>query len=205
VAVAAVVCLPLASRRWRLAGAVGLALALGGALVVPSVRARLGSIGGDETSSVRSLIWSQGVRVIADHPLGVGLGNYSVVVGRYYDVVDPAFNIRTYPHNLWLAAWAEAGPFGLFGYVTVFAALIAGCVAVLRRRAAGDPALAAAGLFGTVAMVVIGMTHDVLYHGVVALSFAGLAGLVLGSWLQGTTATNEPLLSRPLPIDLTRK
>ena len=81
-----------------------------------------------------------------------------------------------------------------------FAALITTCVAVLRRRVSGDPTLAAAGLFGGVAVMVIGLSHDVLYHNAVALAFASLVGLVLASfvWPQGTTTTRVPLLAKPM-------
>ncbi len=183
IGVAGIACLPFASRRWRLFAGAGIVVAAVVALSTPAVRQRLASAGSEETSSVRALIWSQAVRVLGDHPLGVGLGNYSAVVSRYYDVVDPAFNIRTYPHNLWLAAWVEAGPVGLAGYAVFLAGLVVACAGVLLGRGRGGRATAAAGLFGTVAVAVIGLTHDVLYHNAVALAFSGLAGLALASFV----------------------
>lgn len=175
-----VACLPLAPRRFRWAAlALGIA-ATAGAFGVPSIRERILSIGGSEASSDRALIWSQGARIIADHPLGVGLGNYSVVVGRYYDTIDPGFSVRTYPHNLVLAALAETGPLGLLGYVAAWVALALACVATLRRRQGAARTAAGAGLFVVVAVWVVGLTHDVLYHNAVALAFAGAVGVVLG-------------------------
>ena len=149
------------------------------ALSVPSVSERVRSIGGEEASAVRALIWSQGVRVIADHPLGAGLGNYSRLVGRYYDTVDPGFNVRTYPHSVVLAAWAETGPVGLLGLLYAWAAFALLCVEVLRRGATAGKASAAAGLFCVAAFWTVGLTHDVLYHNAVAFAFFGMMGWVL--------------------------
>ncbi len=175
----ALACLPFASRRWRLTAVAGLVVACALAFAHPAVRARIDSIGSAQASSVRALIWSQGARIIADHPLGVGLGNYPVIVGRYYDTADPSFTVRTYPHNIWLAAWAETGPLGLAAYALAWAAFALLCIRHVRRADSEAQAAAAAGLFGIVGMAVIGFTHDVLFHNAVALAFAGLCGWVL--------------------------
>ena len=93
--IAGVVCLPFLRGRLRVAAvAVLVALAAVG-FAMPGVRARMVSAGGEEASATRGLVWSQGVRIISDHPLGVGLGNYSALVGRYYDAVRPEFTVRT--------------------------------------------------------------------------------------------------------------
>jgi len=181
-AVGGFACLPFLTRRVRLAAMLGLALAAGVVLAIPSVRARVMSIGSDQASAVRSLIWSQGVRIIADHPLGTGLGNYIVVVNRYYDAADPAFTVRTYPHNVFLTAWAEAGPVGLVGWVVAWLSLVVACGRALWRRKSpfGDDAVAAGvGLLGIVAMLFIGLTHDVLFHNAVAMAFSAMVGGVL--------------------------
>ncbi|MBI5510089.1 MAG: O-antigen ligase family protein [Deltaproteobacteria bacterium] len=180
-AVAMVATLVFAPRRYKVAG-LGLAVVAGILMLsIPSVRGRLASIGGSEAKAVRALIWSQGVRIIADHPLGVGLSNYPAVVNRYYDAEDPHFDIRTYPHNILFAAWAEAGPIGLVAYAMAWLQVILGCIAALWRRG-GDRALrvtAGAGLFGVTALFVVGLTHDVLFHKPVALAFSLLVGATL--------------------------
>jgi len=169
--------LAFAGRRLVLATVPVVLVGVAVALAVPSIRHRVESIGSQDASSVRALIWSQAVRIIADHPLGVGLGNYTPVVDRYYETSTPAFGVRTYPHNVWLAAWAETGPVGLAGYLAAWLVFLGACVRTLLRRGPAAPA-AAAGLFGIGATLVVGLTHDVLYHNSVALAVAGLVGVV---------------------------
>lgn len=196
-AVASTALLALAPWRWRLATCLTAALAVALAWSFPAVRERVVSSAGSEASAIRALIWSQGVRIIADAPLGAGLGNYSRLVGGYYDTVEPSFVTRTYPHNIVLAAWAETGPAGLLGYVWAWLALGVACVARLRAQRPGWVAvLAGAGLFGTVALWTVGITHDVLYHNAVALAYCGLAGLVLGALV------TEPPVVQPRPSRL---
>ena len=176
-------CLLLASWRARLLSLVLALGILGGTASMPQVRARLQSMGDAEASEVRAFLWGESVRVLVDHPFGVGLGNYSQVIGRYYDAVDPTFGTRTYPHNVLLAAWVETGPVGLAGYVWAWAAFAAACVQRLRRGEMlpdrGGRSAAAAGLAGSLAFWTVGMTHDVLYHNAVGYAFCGLLALCL--------------------------
>ena len=179
-ALAALACVALASWRWRLA--VVVALVCGGAVAarVAPVRHRMASAASQEASAVRAFLWSQGVRVIADAPLGIGLGNYSQLIGNYYDIVDPSFVTRTYPHNVVLATWAETGPVGLFAYAWAWFALLGACINCLRQQA--SPAVMAAagtGLFCVIAFWCVGMTHDPFYHNAVALAYAAVAGWVI--------------------------
>lgn len=169
--------LVFAGRRLVLATLPLLVLGAALAFAVPSIRHRIESIGSQDASSVRALIWSQAVRIVVDHPLGVGIGNYPPVVDRYYETSSPAFTVRTYPHNMWLAAWAEAGPVGLAGYIGAWLLFLSACARALVRRGPAAPA-AAAGLFGIGATLVVGLTHDVLFHNSVALAVAGLVGVV---------------------------
>jgi O-antigen ligase len=203
-ALAAGVLLLLAFAGRRLVLATVPVLVLGAALVfaVPSIRHRIESIGSQDASSVRALIWSQAVRVIADHPLGVGIGNFTPVVDRYYETSSPAFGIRTYPHNVWLAAWAETGPVGLAAYLAAWLLFLGACARAVVRRGPAAPA-AAAGLFGIGATLVVGLTHDVLFHNSVALAVAGLVGVV-GAFIargDGTGPASDPArldASRPV-------
>jgi O-antigen ligase len=183
-ALASVACLCFAARPLRWAG---LCLAVVGCLglsQLPGVQDRLLSSQTPQTASVRGLIWSQAVRAIADHPLGVGLGNYTQVIGRYYDQVDPSFATRTYPHNVLLAAWAETGPVGLFAYAAIWLHFLWACLRRLvsqvpagskdtagGRAAGGRRGVAAAGLFAVCAFWTVGLTHDVLYHNVVGQAY----------------------------------
>jgi O-antigen ligase len=179
-ALGVIACALSASRRVRLVTLLGAAVVALTVAVVPVFRERALSIAGRQASSVRGLIWSQGVAVLADHPLGAGIGNYPRIVPRYYDVARPEFNVRTYPHSIALAVWAETGPVGLVAFAWAWFAFLLACLRRLRR---GGPAIelqaAAAGLFCSLAFWVVGMTHDVLFHKPVALAFAGMIGLVL--------------------------
>ncbi len=178
--VAVAACVLFASRRWRLAAFGGVLMASIIVAGVPAVRERVVSMASQGTSSVRGLIWSQGVRVLADHPLGTGLTNYPRVIGRYYDLVDPDFDIRTYPHSVVMASWVESGPVGMVAYTWAWVAFFLCCVDVLRRRCGGAESVAAAtGLFAVVALWVVGLTHDVLFHKPVALAFTAAVGLVI--------------------------
>jgi O-antigen ligase len=177
-------CLPLAPRRLQLAALAAVVCGLLTVTTIPSVRERAHSIGLGEASTERSLVWSRAAEILADHPLGIGLGNYPAVVGRYYDEVEPSFAVRTYPHNMALAALCETGPLGLAGYAIAYGALLLACIRTLRRRAIDGRrrAAAGAGLYATVAILTVGLTHDVLYHNAVALAFAALVGVVL-TWV----------------------
>lgn len=151
---------------------------------------RIISLVQQQASEMRGLIWSQAVRVIGDHPFGIGLGNYPQVIAGYYDTAEPAFNIRTYPHNVVLAVWAEAGPLGallyLWALVRAFLAAVRGTRDPAPALSAADPLgatsnrrLAFSGVFLLSAFAVVGMTHDMLYHKNVGLAFFALLAVVL--------------------------
>lgn len=179
--VAALVCIPFMRGRLRWVAVIALVVVVGVAAALPGVRDRLASSTNEEASQTRGLVWSQGVRIIADHPLGVGFGNYSVLVGHYYDTVRPDFTVRTYPHSMVLAAWAETGPHGMLAYVWFWAAFATACAHLLWRKTqdAATRTAAGGGLFLVVALGVVGLTHDLLYHNAVALAFAAGIGAVL--------------------------
>ncbi|MEM6531519.1 MAG: O-antigen ligase family protein [Myxococcota bacterium] len=143
---------------------------IGIALAIPSVRSRVASGLAAQASTERSLIWAQAVRVSADHPLGIGLGNYSRVVSEYYDTAQASFPTRTYGHNIWLTTWAESGPLGVACFVGGFALL--GWFGFLRR---GDP-FGASALALVTCIFMIGLTHDMFFHPPVAMSWAGVLG-----------------------------
>ena len=174
----------LARCRWRLAR--WICLVLGLALVaIPwvfdtAVQQRFSRHQQTTDLGVRAFIWAQAAHIIADHPLGVGLGNYPTVVSRYYDGADPTFNVRAYPHNVVLAALAETGPFGTAGLLVGWSALILLCARALRRERTWRACAGGVGLFVAVAYAVVGMTHDVFYHNAVALAFAATEGACLG-------------------------
>ncbi len=175
-------CVPFVSKRTRWVSAVVILIAIGVAASAPRIRERAVSMASSEAMRVRGFIWESGMMVVADHPLGAGLGNYPRVVPRYYDMSDPHFDVLTYPHSVVLAALAETGPIGAIAYIWAWAALATACLATLRRRAPrGLRTVAAAGLFGVVAFWAVGLTHDVLFHKPVSLAFSGMVGWVLAT------------------------
>jgi hypothetical protein len=127
----------------------------------------------------REVIWAQAVRILDEHPLGIGLGNYPSVVRGYYAALPPTPVPRTYPHHVGLCAWAECGPLGLLGYLYGGLSFVTLC---WRRLQQGKARQAAArGLAGAVAFAVLGLSHDVLYHNAVAFAFCGLLALTLAT------------------------
>jgi O-antigen ligase len=147
--------------------------------VRPDVRQRALSTGSSGAAGVRAVIWSQATAILWDHPYGIGLGNYPEVVARYYGANDPLTESpRTYPHSLWLMAWAEAGPLGAAGFGLFWLQLwLVGAQGLVRGASARHKQAGAALLFTVTAMLTVGLTHDVLFHNIVALVFFCALGL----------------------------
>jgi O-antigen ligase len=172
-----------ASKRWKAAaGSIGILVILV-ALSYSPVRERVLSIGDATASNERILLWSTAVNVIEDRPWGMGLGNYPSLIGQYYADVSGATHLpRTYAHNLLLSVWAEAGPLGALGYSWMWICVALACFWRLRKREfAPTHFIAAAGLMALIAMWTVGLTHDVLYHKPVCLTFAAFMGAVVGA------------------------
>jgi len=170
-----------AAPRRRLGAWAALALCCGALVMAgrPDVRQRLLSTSSSDAAQVRAVIWSQAAAILWDHPYGIGLGNYPEVVARYYAANDPLTpSPRTYPHSVWLMAWAEAGPLGALGFALFWLQLwLVGARALAggatpRHRQAG-----AALLFAVSALMTVGLTHDVLFHNIVALVFFSALGM----------------------------
>jgi tetratricopeptide (TPR) repeat protein len=80
---------------------------------------RHGRLPGGASMAVRWEYWQAAGRMIADHPLGVGPGNF----GTYYSHYKPSQALEAVadPHNLVLSLLAQVGPVGLLGFVIVIA------------------------------------------------------------------------------------
>jgi hypothetical protein len=144
-----------------------------------------GRLGG--SLSIRTMIWGQALEVIRDYPGGVGLGNYSEVVARYYDQVMPAFHIRTYPHNLLLSWWVECGAAGMLVMVVAWSVTFIKAIkgAANERLPSLNRTRYASLAFSLCAFWIIGLTHDVFYHQSVALMFFSGVGWLLGQLPDG--------------------
>ena len=78
----------------------------------------------DEAIMTRWDIWKASGRILADHPMGVGLGNFAAVIGDY----DERYERRS-PHNTVIMAFCELGILGGL----LFLALCLGSVRLLFR------------------------------------------------------------------------
>lgn len=122
-------------RRLVISGA-AVVLGIGGIVVVSR-----GSVG------VRADVWSAAVRLVIDHPLGVGPGR----AGTLLDAAVPGDEAFQHAHNMWLNWAVETGFPGLLAVLALTAG--AGVVAVRGARAGSLPAVAiGAGLAGFAVM-----------------------------------------------------
>ncbi len=80
----------------------------------------------DAAAVARSEIWVVSVRIIRDHPLGIGPGNFPRVIGTY----DPRFYKRS-AHNTVIVCFTELGIQG----GVVFLLMVIGSLEMLRRSA----------------------------------------------------------------------
>jgi hypothetical protein len=69
----------------------------------------------DPSAAGRLLLWSAGLRMGFDNPLGVGAGSYGSVVGNY----DPSCAGRDC-HNTYISCFAELGVAGILLFVLLF-------------------------------------------------------------------------------------
>jgi O-antigen ligase len=119
----------LAPKRFRMQVAVGLIVAgLGGAyLMDPGFWGRMSTINRvederDASAQSRLDLWDISIRMVKDHPLGIGPGNWFQTVGRY----NPGFEGRD-AHSTYFRCLAELGipGFALFVMVAVSAVRVA--------------------------------------------------------------------------------
>ncbi|HNQ23996.1 MAG TPA: O-antigen ligase family protein [Phycisphaerae bacterium] len=78
----------------------------------------------DHATRTRVDIWKLSTRILADHPLGIGVGNFPHVVGRY----DPRYHLRA-SHNTVVLCFVEMGVQG----GTLMFLLIGGALVYLRK------------------------------------------------------------------------
>jgi O-antigen ligase len=123
--------------RYRTWAAVTVAVFLAAALLIPNpVRDRAFS-SSDPYAYSRADIWKSAATMTADHPMGVGLGNFKYYWPRYNFPVDKAVikygKIADTAHNEYLHMAAEAGIPALIAFL-----IIIGVLFVALRKNAGD-------------------------------------------------------------------
>jgi glycosyltransferase involved in cell wall biosynthesis/O-antigen ligase len=160
-AVVAVVFAPM-SRRTRAIVAVGLAAAaLAGAFALGPdwLVQRVAGIAGDESVLNRLRIARAGLRMFADHPFGIGPGNY-VIASDYYPEPGLPPGLRD-SHITYVTLLAEEGILGFIGFVgALVAAVIAGVGSTARSLSERTRALAAAALAATAVLIVQSTTYS---------------------------------------------
>ena len=110
--VTAVIMAPRA-RRYRIHGLLVIGVLLASALADPNYWDRMGTMAHGETLEkdgavvARMDIMKASWHLLADHPMGVGLGNFSVTIGKY----DPRYRNRS-PHNTLIMVFCELGIIG---------------------------------------------------------------------------------------------
>jgi len=143
----------------------------------------------------RVQIWSDTLHMLRDHPIvGAGLRAYSQVMGPY---VTGNRIPELYPHNVYLAMWAELGLLGLAAFVALLAMLLwRGWRAFYRAKGLARPLL-----WGTsaafVAIAVHGGFDTPYYKNDLSVEFWILAALELAAISAFVKrATGKPQLQR---------
>jgi len=70
----------------------------------------LGGVQLDKSAASRLVVWQGALRMISEHPLGIGLEQFKQQIHNYADTHEYALDA----HNYYLLAWAELGLIGLF-------------------------------------------------------------------------------------------
>lgn len=101
-----------------------------------SVAGRLSTISGEEDSANKRLTaWKRSLKLISDDPLlGVGLGNWKVVILKIENQVSKDYIYQYKVHNDFLEIPAETGIFGGLLFVSIFVLLFGKFLAVHLQR-----------------------------------------------------------------------
>jgi O-antigen ligase len=168
------------SMRWTVAGVVAAGLAL---LALEPVRHALSALTDFSGYSMQGRLkfWSAALQMFADHPLGVGPGNFAYYYPQYQP--DPV-HYSVDPHSWPLQLLAELGIPG----VIILLAILAGTVAWVRRVLGGTKMSVSGGL--VVAAVVSSMAHAALDFDYTFVATTALLGTALayGTFIAGGNA-----------------
>ena len=193
----AVITMPQARLKLALLG--GLLLTGVGLLQVPFVLNRLYKQFDPSypynTFEGRLQIWSDTLRMLRDRPIfGTGLRAYETVMQSY---VSPGHKPELYPHNLFLAMWAELGLLGLVSFVVLLGILLwRGWSSYAKASGLARPLL-----WGTstafVAIAVHGLFDTPYFNNDIAVEFWILAALEIAAiTFLMSSATRKEVLQR---------
>jgi hypothetical protein len=177
-----------------LAGAV-----LAAALLHPGLRARLASLDAPRENMNRQILVRVCAAVAKDHPLGVGLGNFTRVSGPYFDAIGEGYPIRTGCHLSPLELLVEGGPLLPLAWAVTTALVIR---ALLRARRSADAlgrAAAAGGLAGLAGLLVNALFHDVHLESYATWPMGFTIGIAMALALGGAGLTAPPAPASAAP------
>ncbi|NUO80560.1 O-antigen ligase family protein [candidate division KSB1 bacterium] len=86
------------------------------------------------------------LKIIQEHPLGIGYGNYRVILPRYGDPAEP-FTLQAKVHNMYLLIAAELGIGSLVVFLGILLVVFVQCLA-LTKRMAPDVGMVTIGIAG---------------------------------------------------------
>lgn len=131
-----------------------------------SVAGRLSTIGGDEFSANKRLTaWKRSFQLIRENPLlGVGAGNWKVVILKIENQVSPDYIYQYKVHNDFIEIPAETGIFGGLLFISIFLMLFGKYLMIFLKK--GSPGavewmfLPALGLFAYCFDAFFNFPHD---------------------------------------------
>ena len=72
------------------------------------------------------------MKIIEDHPLGIGYGNYRIILPRYGDPFEP-FTLQAKVHNMYLLIAAELGIITLLAFLALMLVVFVQCFQLAKR------------------------------------------------------------------------
>lgn len=139
-----------------------------------SIRNRFSSIGMLTESSIRYRLytWRGVLRMLADHPFGIGVGNH-VFSSVYPQYAVSGTETVPHAHNLFLRITCDLGVAGLLTFLLFLLCLLFCLIGRLRRLRTGADRLLTLSCFSSlVGVLVMGLFDDIWYHfGLMALFF----------------------------------
>jgi O-antigen ligase len=163
------------SGRWRGPALLGvLALAVGLAVAVPSLRMRFASAATDEGSGERRWLAASALRAVEEHPLtGVGLGRYRPGLFAAADAPQEVVRHAGKAHDQFLTLAAEAG----LPAAILYLLLLGWCWRTARPAAP----LGAAGRASVAFLALVSLLHDPLFHAEVSMAAVLMLGAARGA------------------------
>ncbi|HEU5097398.1 MAG TPA: O-antigen ligase family protein [Roseiflexaceae bacterium] len=144
---------------------------------------RGGLLGG--SSNVRILFWQESLKLLDQHPWGVGLDQFFYYHHPAYgrSQIDPALantqeRYARQPHNLIFELWLNLGPLGVLAFGWLLARWLGHALATLRAPAdAGTAAIARGAIAAVAAALVHGLVDSFYFWPAIAIAFWLLLGV----------------------------